>query len=57
MVKSAVAGLTDDQLAEPAKANAMGKPEDVGNLLLYLSSDESRFLNSSDTLIDNGESI
>jgi len=57
MVKSAVTGLTDEQLAEPAKANAMGKPEDVGNLVLYLSSDESRFLNGSDILIDNGESL
>lgn len=57
MTKSAIADLTEDQLAESARDNTMGKPDDVGNLVLYLASDESRFLNGSDVLIDNGESI
>ncbi len=32
----------------------LGKPEDVANLVLYLASDESRFVNASELLIDNG---
>lgn len=57
MTKAAIADLTEEQLADSAKDNTMGKPDDVGNLVLYLASDESRFLNGSDILIDNGESI
>lgn len=57
MVKAAMGDLTEEQLAESVKDNSMGKPEDVGKLVLYLASDESRFINGSDILIDNGESI
>jgi 3(or 17)beta-hydroxysteroid dehydrogenase len=32
----------------------LGKPEDVANLVVYLASDESRFVNASEILIDNG---
>lgn len=32
----------------------LGKPEDVANLVLYLASDESRFVNAAEVLIDNG---
>jgi 3(or 17)beta-hydroxysteroid dehydrogenase len=32
----------------------LGKPEDVANLVLYLASDESRFVNATEILIDNG---
>jgi 3(or 17)beta-hydroxysteroid dehydrogenase len=32
----------------------LGKPEDVANLVLYLASDESRFVNAAEILIDNG---
>ena len=31
-----------------------GKPEDVANLVVYLASDESRFVNAAEILIDNG---
>ena len=57
MVRAAMADLADEQVAESAKDNSMGKPDDVGNLVLYLASDESRFINGSDILIDNGESV
>ncbi len=57
MVRAARADLTEEQLAESAKDNSMGQPDDVGNLVLYLASDESRFINGSDILIDNGESV
>lgn len=32
----------------------LGKPEDVANLVVYLASDESRFINAAEILIDNG---
>ena len=32
----------------------LGKPSDVAGLVLYLASDESRFVNAAELLIDNG---
>jgi 3(or 17)beta-hydroxysteroid dehydrogenase len=32
----------------------LGKPEDVANLVLYLASEESRFVNATEIVIDNG---
>jgi 3(or 17)beta-hydroxysteroid dehydrogenase len=32
----------------------LGKPEDVANLVVYLASDESRFVNAAEIIIDNG---
>ena len=32
----------------------LGKPEDVANLVLYLASEESRFVNAAEIVIDNG---
>jgi 3(or 17)beta-hydroxysteroid dehydrogenase len=32
----------------------LGKPEDVANLVLYLASEESRFINATEIVIDNG---
>ncbi len=32
----------------------LGKPEDVANLVVYLASDESRFVNAGEIMIDNG---
>ncbi len=32
----------------------LGKPEDIANLVLYLASDESRFVNATEIVIDNG---
>lgn len=33
--------------------SGLGKPEDVANLVLFLASDESRFVNGAELLIDN----
>lgn len=35
-------------------AVGLGKPQDVASLVLYLASDESRFVNAAEILIDNG---
>ena len=32
----------------------MAKPEDIANLVLFLASDESRFINGAEMRIDNG---
>lgn len=50
------------QAAQDPNSNAnsgptMGKPEDVANLVLFLASDESRNINGTQLVIDNGETI
>jgi 3(or 17)beta-hydroxysteroid dehydrogenase len=35
----------------------LGRPEDVANLVVYLASDESRFVNGTEILIDNALSV
>jgi len=35
----------------------VGRPEDVANLVLFLASDESRFINGAELMIDNGLTI
>ena len=38
----------------PLPADAMGAPRDVANVVLFLASDESRFLTGLEIPIDNG---
>lgn len=38
-------------------AGAIGAPRDVANLILYLASDESRFVTGAEFLIDNGLTV
>ena len=38
-------------------AGSIGAPKDVANLILYLASDESRFVNGAEIVIDNGLTI
>ena len=35
----------------------LGQPEDVANVVLFLASDESRFVNGTEILIDNALTI
>lgn len=50
------------EVPDPDAENAedpvgIGKPEDVANLVLYLASDESRFVNGAELMIDNALSV
>ena len=38
-------------------AGSIGHPRDVANMILYLASDESRFVTGAEFLIDNGLTI
>jgi 3(or 17)beta-hydroxysteroid dehydrogenase len=35
----------------------LGRPEDVAGLVVYLASDESRFVNGTEILIDNALTV
>ena len=54
MVVKATAELGMQMSAYDQTPVGLGKPEDVANLVLYLASDESRFVNAAEILIDNG---
>ncbi len=47
----------DPDKYDPSNPVGVGKPEDVANLVLYLASDESRFMNGAELLLDNALSI
>jgi len=48
---------TDEDIEEVGKLGNMCEPEDIANLVLYLASDESRFVNGAEMLIDNASTI
>jgi len=43
-----------EDLAAPGRAIGYGQPEDIGYLVLYLASDESRFMTGAELAIDGG---
>jgi 3(or 17)beta-hydroxysteroid dehydrogenase len=48
---------TAEDIEEVGKFGNMCEPEDVANLVLYLASDESGFVNGAEMLIDNASTI
>ena len=48
---------TEEDIEEVGKIGNMCEPEDIANLVLYLASDESRFVNGAEMLIDNAATI
>jgi 3(or 17)beta-hydroxysteroid dehydrogenase len=54
MVVKATADLGMQMSMYDQSAVGLGRPEDVANLVVYLASDESRFVNASEIIIDNG---
>lgn len=47
----------DPDKHDPADPVGIGRPEDVANLVLYLASDESRFMNGAELVLDNALTI
>jgi 3(or 17)beta-hydroxysteroid dehydrogenase len=59
MIQSAM-GRPGEEQAIPEGVlppGSIGAPSDVANLVLYLASDESRFVTGAEILIDNGLTI
>ena len=48
-------GLTIDAFEQ--MPTGLGKPEDVANMVLFLASDESRFVNGTELLLDNALTV
>ena len=48
---------TQEEIEEVGRYGNMCEPEDIANLVLYLASDESRFVNGAEMVIDNGSTI
>jgi 3(or 17)beta-hydroxysteroid dehydrogenase len=57
MVVKASKDLGFDMSAYDKMPGGLGKPEDVGNLVLFLASDESRHINGAELLIDNALTV
>jgi len=61
MVRSSFKALglepPDPDRRDPGNPVGVGRPEDVANLVLYLASDESRFVNGAELMIDNALTI
>ena len=48
---------TAEDIEKIGELGNMCEPEDIANLVLYLASDESRFVNGAEMLIDNASTI
>jgi 3(or 17)beta-hydroxysteroid dehydrogenase len=57
MVEQASKELGMEMSAYDQMPSGLGKPEDVANLVLYLASDESSFVNGTELIIDNALTI
>jgi len=57
MVEAASKELGLPMSAYEQMPSGLGKPEDVANLVLFLASDESRFINGTEVMIDNALTI
>jgi 3(or 17)beta-hydroxysteroid dehydrogenase len=53
MVRDSTRQLGMEMSAWEQSPTGLGKPDDVANLVLFLASDESRFINGAELLVDN----
>lgn len=40
-----------------ARANELGEPDDIAHTVVFLASDESKFINGAQIRVDNGTSV
>jgi len=57
MVAQSAQELGIENIEDLSPVVGVGQPEDVANVVLFLASDESRFVNGSEIIIDNALSI
>jgi 3(or 17)beta-hydroxysteroid dehydrogenase len=57
MVERSASELGVENIEDLSPVVGVGQPEDVANVVLFLASDESRFVNGSEIVIDNALSI
>jgi 3(or 17)beta-hydroxysteroid dehydrogenase len=57
MVRQSTRELGMQMSAWEQSPTGLGRPEDVANLVVYLASDESRFVNGTEILIDNALTV
>jgi 3(or 17)beta-hydroxysteroid dehydrogenase len=57
MVAQSAQELGVEKIEDLSPVVGVGQPEDVANVVLFLASDESRFVNGSEIIIDNALSI
>jgi 3(or 17)beta-hydroxysteroid dehydrogenase len=57
MVRNSAAELGIENTEDLSPVVGIGRPEDVANVVLFLASDESRFVNGSEIVIDNALSV
>jgi 3(or 17)beta-hydroxysteroid dehydrogenase len=57
MIDQTAAQLGVKNKADMTPVVGMGRPEDVANAVVFLASDESRFINGTEIIIDNALSI
>ena len=57
MIDQTSSELGIDNKEDLSPVVGLGQPEDVANVVLFLASDESRFVNGTEILIDNALSI
>lgn len=57
MIDQANRELGIDKSVYEASPQGLGRPEDVANLVVFLASDESRFINGAELMLDNALSV
>jgi 3(or 17)beta-hydroxysteroid dehydrogenase len=57
MVSQSAKELGVENIEDLSPVVGVGRPEDVANVVLFLASDESRFVNGSEIVIDNALSV